>query len=182
MDSVNKKKLISDTYVKLLAEKPGDKITVTMLISECGLSRQTFYYHFRDILDVVEYTFRTRLGDILLQCNEKEDPKEGLRMFIEAVDESRGLIKKLESTSRRREIERCVSDAIAEIAESLIANRYDVRDRHNLAEMRFVLSMYAHGFEGYMLDKIEKNEPLDADALANLLYRFVMGEINMSTI
>jgi len=55
-------------------------------------------------------------------------------------------------------------------------------DRHNLIEMRFALSMYANGFKGFVLDKIEKNEPLDADMLADLLYRFITGEINLFSI
>ena len=39
--------------------------------------------------------------------------------------------------------------------------------------------MYAHGFEGYILDRIERNEPLEADVLADLLYRFITGELSM---
>ena len=35
-----------------------DKITVKALIEECHISRQTFYYHFQDLMDVIEWTMR----------------------------------------------------------------------------------------------------------------------------
>ena len=42
---------------KLIKEKPLDEINVIMLCDECNSNRQTFYYHFRDISDVVESIF-----------------------------------------------------------------------------------------------------------------------------
>ena len=42
---------------KLIKEKPLDEINVVMLCDECNSNRQTFYYHFRDISDVVESIF-----------------------------------------------------------------------------------------------------------------------------
>ena len=42
---------------KLLKEKPLDEINVVMLCDAIKSNRQTFYYHFRDISDVVESIF-----------------------------------------------------------------------------------------------------------------------------
>lgn len=42
---------------KLIKEKPLDEINVVMLCEKCNSNRQTFYYHFRDISDVVESIF-----------------------------------------------------------------------------------------------------------------------------
>ena len=39
---------------KLLLEKPLDKITIQDLTNDCGISRMAFYYHFKDIYDLVE--------------------------------------------------------------------------------------------------------------------------------
>ena len=40
---------------KLLLKKPLDKITIRDLTEDCGISRMTFYYHFKDIYDLVEW-------------------------------------------------------------------------------------------------------------------------------
>ena len=40
---------------KLLQHKKLDKITINDLVSDCGISRMSFYYHFKDIYDLVEW-------------------------------------------------------------------------------------------------------------------------------
>ena len=50
------KRALSQSLKKLLANKPLDKITVTDIVEDCGVNRQTFYYHFQDMADLVEWT------------------------------------------------------------------------------------------------------------------------------
>lgn len=51
------KKLLADSLKKLLEKKPLDKITVKEIVEECGVNRQTFYYNFQDIYDLMEWIF-----------------------------------------------------------------------------------------------------------------------------
>ena len=46
------KKEIINTFVKLLNEKEFDKIKITEIVKECGINRNTFYYHYEDINDL----------------------------------------------------------------------------------------------------------------------------------
>ena len=41
--------LIANAFYALLEEKPLSKITVREIVERCGVNRNTFYYHFRDI-------------------------------------------------------------------------------------------------------------------------------------
>lgn len=50
------KRAISASLKKLLCEKKLNKITVQDIADDCGINRQTFYYHFQDIYDLVEWT------------------------------------------------------------------------------------------------------------------------------
>lgn len=52
------KQAIAAAFAQLSQKKPVDKITVKDLVEHCGISRQTFYYHFQDILDVMEWSIR----------------------------------------------------------------------------------------------------------------------------
>lgn len=40
---------------KLLLEKPLNKITINDITEDCGVNRMTFYYHFKDIYDLVDW-------------------------------------------------------------------------------------------------------------------------------
>ena len=51
------KKALADALKKMMAVKPIDKITVNDLVETCGVSRQTFYYHFDDVYDLLEWVF-----------------------------------------------------------------------------------------------------------------------------
>lgn len=51
---VDMKNVIAGTFATMAKQKGIDKITVKALIDACGISRQTFYYHFQDIMEVVE--------------------------------------------------------------------------------------------------------------------------------
>lgn len=47
-------KAIIDHFEEMLVEMPFNKITVSALVERCGISSNTFYYHFRDIYDLLE--------------------------------------------------------------------------------------------------------------------------------
>ena len=49
------KRALEASLKKLLLQKPLDKITIQDLTTDCGISRMAFYYHFKDIYDLVEW-------------------------------------------------------------------------------------------------------------------------------
>ena len=58
MSDLTKQALIA-SFKKLLETEPFDKITISDITNDCGLSRQTFYYHFRDKYDLVNWIYDT---------------------------------------------------------------------------------------------------------------------------
>ena len=48
------KTAIKEAFMTLLNKKPFDKITVKEIVEECGINRNTFYYHYEDIYDLLQ--------------------------------------------------------------------------------------------------------------------------------
>ena len=48
------KKAIRDSFVKLLNEKPISQITVKDIVEDCGVNRNTFYYYYQDLPQLME--------------------------------------------------------------------------------------------------------------------------------
>lgn len=48
------KKAIMESFLKLLDEQPLNKISVRAIVEDCGVNRNSFYYHFRDIPSLLE--------------------------------------------------------------------------------------------------------------------------------
>ena len=49
------KNVMKSSLKKLIQQKPLAKITISDIADDCGISRMTFYYHFKDIYDLVEW-------------------------------------------------------------------------------------------------------------------------------
>ena len=47
------RKAIMDSCLRLLEERPVDKITVKDIVEDCGINRNTFYYHFEDLPSLI---------------------------------------------------------------------------------------------------------------------------------
>ena len=57
----NTKELISIAFLKLLNEKPFDKITIKDIVVECNINRNTFYYYYSDVYDLLEEIFKKEM-------------------------------------------------------------------------------------------------------------------------
>lgn len=79
----NTTKLALEASLKeLLRTKPIDKITINDLTEHCGISRMTFYYHFKDIYDLVEWAC-VEDGTRALQGKRRMTPgRKELRRYL----------------------------------------------------------------------------------------------------
>ncbi len=48
------KKAIKESFLKLLNEKPLSKISVKDIVEDCGINRNSFYYHYQDMPALIE--------------------------------------------------------------------------------------------------------------------------------
>ncbi len=177
MDTGNKKQFISDTYLKLLESVPIDKITVKMLISECGLSRQTFYYHFKDIVDVAEYILHGILDDVSEKCIHAKNTKETIRVFLEAIWNNRRLVRKIENSSRFREFQLYVSKEVTDTMHTILDAKNTDLSHLGRDDIQFLLAFFSHGLLGYALERIKNNQEFDVDDLTDRLYRLFVMEM-----
>lgn len=69
------KKAIRDSFVKLLNERPLSQITVRDIVEDCGVNRNTFYYYFQDIPQLLETIIKEN-ADRIIQDNPTIDSIE----------------------------------------------------------------------------------------------------------
>ena len=58
-------KAIEESFIRLLNERPLDKITIKDIVDDCGISRNTFYYHFQDITSLLEHILNADVERVL---------------------------------------------------------------------------------------------------------------------
>ena len=61
--------VIAKAFWQLLEEKPYSKITVKNIVERCEINRNTFYYHFHDIPDLLDRILKRNADDIINKSN-----------------------------------------------------------------------------------------------------------------
>lgn len=75
------KREIIETFQECLEETPINKITVKSIVERCGINRNTFYYYFEGIPELVEYHLTT-MADQLLDSFDDPSPREELKLVV----------------------------------------------------------------------------------------------------
>ena len=141
------KAAVADALLELIRRKDADKITVKDLVEVCGISRQTFYYHFKDIVDVVEWAAQQGVQRLVRESLNAATPQEALGVFVDFAVESQPLVQRLLNSQRREAIERIMVDATR-----------------------------TYGMTGLLLENCRQRD-LDRQELADQLFRLLSGEM-----
>ena len=76
------KKARIEAFVRLLEDRPLDQITVRDIVTECGVSRNTFYYHFGDVYALLEALLSQKMDQLLRERREGESGVVGLKRLF----------------------------------------------------------------------------------------------------
>lgn len=68
-DSNITKRALATSLKELMAEQPFDKINVAQICERCNMNRKSFYYHFKDKYDLVNWIFDTEFIELLKREN-----------------------------------------------------------------------------------------------------------------
>lgn len=114
------KPVIAQAAMTLLVEKNVSKLTVKDIIDECGISRQTFYYHFAGIPELFEWSFQQQEAEMLRACGQIPDPEEQLRFFFQTAVQALPYIRKGMASNYGAEIERLLFHQIGDLLRFLV--------------------------------------------------------------
>ncbi len=154
MPNTNATKIaLGESLKKLVLTKRLEKITINDLTSDCGISRMAFYYHFKDIYDLVEWVC-VEDGRKALQGKKTYDTwQEGMGQVFDAVLENKDFILNVYRSIGREKIEsylyKFTYNMIKEVVEEKCRGIALAADHK-----AFIADFYKYGFVGIMLDWI----------------------------
>lgn len=154
------KEIIAKTLRELLEEKPMSKITVKDIVERCGINRNTFYYHFRDIPDVVEYTLEKKWDEILESPQEKASILECMEEIAGMVRDNRKLMLNMYRSVKRDTFLRYMDKAAVYIIQEYF---YKNSDQFHLdqEEIQILIKYYKCLFIGILIEWLEHNLEYD---------------------
>lgn len=171
------KRALEQSLKNLLLKKPLTKITVGDIADDCGINRMTFYYHFKDIYDLVEWSC---LEDAKRALDEKmtyETWQQGLLQIFEAVKENKPFILNVYRCVHREQVEKYLQPLVDQLILGVIneeTGNMTIRDE----DKQFIAQIYSYIFIGLMLDWIKDDMREDPQPLVDRLARLIKGSMS----
>ena len=160
MSQVTKRALVASLKNQLL-KKPLDKVTISDITDDCGISRMTFYYHFKDIYDLIEWAFEEEASRILEGKKDYDTWQQGYLRIFEDLNANKPFIMNVYRSISREKVEnylyRITYDLLIHVINEK-AKGMNVRDE----DKKFLANFYKYAFVGLVLDWIKhdmKGEP-----------------------
>ena len=173
MTSLSTQTIISDMLLELARGRDIDKITVKDIAESCGITRQTFYYHFHDILDVFEWSMEEQLREMMEKSLLMDQPRDAIRMLLEMARERAAIVNRLMQSEYRNPMERVFVAALQRYFKEMIERRKLFQHVfHGDLELAVRLNSYA--LIGLLID-ISRDPSPDLDAIADQMVRLLDG-------
>lgn len=169
--SSHTKALIADTLLTLSKTKNVDQITVTDLVKACDISRQTFYYHFQDITDALEWSANQRFRQALTASLKSGSLEQAMQSFATPAIENQALLRRLLQSQKRARIEQVFVQGIQTYLWELFRH-WPPTARLPYSELEWSVRFYSYGIAGIFLD-YDGRSPADPQQLARQICRLL---------
>ena len=116
------RKAIMESFLKLLDEQPLNRITVRDIVEDCGVNRNTFYYHFADMPSLIEAIVKDDADRIAQECGGVDSLSACLSAALQLTTSHRRAVYHIYSSASRDIIERYLLDICGYVAEIFIDN------------------------------------------------------------
>ena len=173
------KRALEQSLKNLLQQKPLSKITISDITEDCGISRMTFYYHFKDIYDLVEWACAEDAARALQNKKTYDTWQQGFVQIFHAVRENRVFVMNVYRCVNREQVEKYLVPLTDQLIMGVITERaagMTVRE----ADQQFIAQVYSYAFVGIMLDWIRDDMRADPEELVNRLAMVIRGGITQA--
>ena len=164
------------TFEKMLEEMPFGKITVSALVARCEISSNTFYYHFKDIFDLLDAWLNKEKEQYQKEVEHIDNWAEGLKSVLHGIKQkSRQVYHIYDSLSRER-LERYVFTSVESCFFDYVKERVVKTNVKEETLMR-ISNFYCYAVLGFFLKFLWEKMDGDIDSDVDELCRIFDGAL-----
>ena len=144
------KEAIKQSFMKLLNAKPVNKITVKEIVDDCGINRNSFYYHFDDIPSLIEEILNEQ-ADVLIEVGRDMDIYSCVLTAMEFALENKTAMMHLYNSANRDMFERYLS----RVANRAVTGYFDVffsDEQIDASDRQAIIMYYKSLLTGFVLE------------------------------
>lgn len=145
------RKAIMESFLKLLKEKPFDKITVKDIVEDCGINRNTFYYHFEDVPYLVEVILKEETERVLGEHLGEDSWEEGFIAAARFALDNKKSIYHIYNSVNREIFEEYLNKIGEDVMERFVWKVSEGLDASE-ADKKLIAAFYKSALTGMILD------------------------------
>lgn len=178
------KRELAQALTELLEEHPLDRITIRDITDACDLTRNTFYYHFHDIYELLTWLFSEQTNAIMSRYAEKEDWQGGLEEALVYLHSHKKMIVHVYRSISNDALFRFVNEIVLRHARGVVA-----REAANLkgqsfsdAGVELTAEFYTNAIVGAVLSWIRQDMPTEPEILAHRYNEMFRGTVESALL
>lgn len=170
------KRALEASLKKLLLQKPLNKITINDITEDCGVNRMTFYYHFKDIYDLVEWIFVEDAEKTIAGRKSYDTWNEALYDILCQIQDNKALVLNVYRSMSREQVEQYLYKLLDPVLRDF-AERESKDMTIQEADMQFVIDFYKYALVGFTLEWVRKDMKADPAVLADRVSTLLRGDV-----
>lgn len=176
MSQITKRALVQ-SLKSLLQQKPLSKITISDITEDCGISRMTFYYHFKDIYDLVEWACAEDVARALQNKKTYDTWQQGFVQIFHAVRENKVFVMNVYRCVSREQVEKYLTPLTDDLLLGVI-NELSAGMVVRAEDKAFIAQVYSYAFVGLMLDWIKDEMKQNPETLVNRFALVIQDDVS----
>lgn len=173
------RKIIRQVFIKMLNERRFNKIIVKDIAKECEINRNTFYYYYKDIYELLSEIFQTELQTVIDEYNDTLSWEESFVMATKFALENRTAIYHVYNSLQREEVVNYIYNVSGNIM-----TRYVTKISHgilaSLEDQNLIASFYQCALTEMLLRWITSGMKEDPDVMIRRIGVLFDGNIELS--
>ena len=149
------------SLLRLLEKRPLHGISVKDIVDDCGVSRNTFYYHFEDMPALVEATVLDAADGVMRQYTDVSSLEECYEAAMRLCLEHRKAIWHIYYSANREILERCLLEIAEHVAARFVDNAIAGRPV-SAGDRQVLIRQYKCELFGFVIDWLSQGMPVDA--------------------
>ena len=177
--SLKTKRELATALKDAMKKKPFGKITVSELISACGMNRKTFYYHFEDIYALLKWVLEEESIEVVRHYDLLVDYEEAISFVMNYVEENEHILNCVYDSISRDELKRFFRADFIEISRNLIEQTESASGiRLDDGYREFLSGFYTDAVTGVLIEWLRDRSSRDRESVARYLSSTVRDSLS----
>ena len=169
------KRALEASLKKLLVQKPLNKITINDITEDCGVNRMTFYYHFKDIYDLVDWILAEDAAKAMEGRRGFGTWSEAYLDVLHQLQDNKTLVLNVYRSVGREQVEQYLYRLLDPILKD-----FADRECHDVtvqdADKQFVVDFYKYALVGMTLEWTRRDMKGDPKQMVERVSTMIHGD------